>query len=108
MSCSECFKGSIHDGIPQGKEINLHGLPTYIAEPPSGTEIKGIIVIVSDAFGWTLPNTRVLADAMAKEGPFIVYLPEFMNGCILHHDNTNFEWKTYIPARLRSTSTYAD
>jgi len=23
---------------------------------------------------------RVLADTMAKEGPFRVYLPEFMNG----------------------------
>ncbi|KAL8660677.1 MAG: hypothetical protein Q9202_006334 [Teloschistes flavicans] len=80
MACSQCFQGSLHDGIPQGNEIQLHGLSTYVAEPPENSTIKGVIVIVSDAFGWTLPNNRVLADTIAAEGSFRVYLPEFMNG----------------------------
>jgi len=84
MSCSECFQGTIHDGVPQGKEKQFYGRSTYVAEPPDGSEIKGIIVIVSDALGWTFSNMWVLADTMAKEGPFRVYLPEFMNGWSLN------------------------
>lgn len=80
MSCSQCFQGSLHSGIPQGREIQLHGRFTYVAEPPEDGTVIGIVVIVSNAFGWTLPNNRVLADTMAAEGSFRVYLPEFMNG----------------------------
>ncbi|KAL8724018.1 MAG: hypothetical protein Q9181_007024 [Wetmoreana brouardii] len=80
MSCPACFQGTIHDGTPSGTETELHGLPTYIACPPSDVAIKGIIVIVPDAVGWKFTNTRCLADEMAKEGNFKVYLPEFMNG----------------------------
>jgi len=61
-------------------------LPTYIAEPPSGTPPKGIVVIIPDAFGWELPNSRVLADSYAEKGNFRVYLPDFMNGHWLRHD----------------------
>lgn len=87
MSCSQCFQGTIHDGVPQGKETHLYGRSTYIAEPPEGSEIKGIIMIVSDALGWTFSNMRVLADNMAKEGSFRVYLPEFMNGWSLNRSS---------------------
>lgn len=80
MSCSQCFRGTIHGGVPQGKEIQLYGRSTYVAEPPEGSEMNGIIVVVSDALGWTFSNMRVLADTLAKEGSFRVYLPEFMNG----------------------------
>ncbi|KAL8640897.1 MAG: hypothetical protein Q9228_002230 [Teloschistes exilis] len=80
MACSQCFQGSLHSGTPKGREIQLHGRSTYVAEPPEDSAIKGIIVIVSNVFGWKLPNNRVLADTMAAEGSFRVYLPEFMNG----------------------------
>ncbi|KAL8629643.1 hypothetical protein Q9189_004661 [Teloschistes chrysophthalmus] len=73
-------KGGWQSGIPQGREIQLHGRFTYVAEPPEDGTVIGIVVIVSNAFGWTLPNNRVLADTMAAEGSFRVYLPEFMNG----------------------------
>lgn len=80
MSCSQCIQGTIHDGVPQGKETQLYGRSTYVAEPPEGSEMNGIILVVSDALGWTFSNMRVLFDTMAKEGSFRVYLPEFMNG----------------------------
>lgn len=80
MSCSQCFPGTIHDGVPQDTETQLYGRSPYVAEPPEGSEIKGIIVIVSDALDWKFSNMRVLADTMAKEGPFRVYLPESING----------------------------
>src|SRR4051794_18987306 len=75
--CSDCITGSIHEGTPAGRTGNLHGLPTYIAEPPDGTPPKGLIVILPDVFGWEFTNTRVLADVYAGKGGFLVYLPDF-------------------------------
>ena len=56
MSCSDCFKGTVHEGTPLGKEVKIQNRDTYVAEPPStdGTtplKIRGIIVILHDAFG---------------------------------------------------------
>ncbi len=75
-----CATGSLHTGQPTGRIDKLHGLDCYITEAPNPSTSKGIIVIIPDAFGWTFPNNRVLADCYAKEGNFTVYLPEFMDG----------------------------
>ncbi|KAK3716038.1 hypothetical protein LTR37_006768 [Vermiconidia calcicola] len=80
-----CATGSLHTGNPTGRIENVHGLDCYIADAPNGTP-NGIVVIIPDAFGWTLPNNRILADCYAKEGNFQVYLPEFMNGFKLPAD----------------------
>lgn len=84
MSCPDCFTGTLHEGTPVGRVEVIHGLPTYTADPPSRMEPAGIIVIISDAFGWDLPNSRVLADAYAKFG-YIVHLPDFLGGHCLPH-----------------------
>lgn len=48
-------------------------------------------MIIADAFGWTLPNNRILADDYAKQG-FQVYLPEFMVSCLL--DTMDYDHNT--------------
>ncbi|KAF5587105.1 dienelactone hydrolase family [Fusarium subglutinans] len=53
---------------------------TYVALPPDNKLIKGIIVIVPDAFGWEFVNNRLLADQYTLNGDFLVYLPDFMDG----------------------------
>lgn len=73
-----CATGSLHTGTPTGRGAKVHGLDCYIADASSGSP-KGIIVIIPDAFGWTLPNNRILADCYAREN-FTVYLPDFMDG----------------------------
>ncbi len=80
MSCPDCFSGHVHDGHPAGKEIEIHGLKAYVTEPPEGTPVKGLIVIVPDAFGWAMPNVRLVADVYAKRCGCRVYVPEFMDG----------------------------
>ncbi len=86
LPCSDCATGTLHAGTPTGHVETLHGLPTYIAEPPSGTSLRGIVVILPDAFGWELPNSRILADNYASKGKFTVLLPEFMDGHWMSHD----------------------
>ncbi|KAK4143933.1 protein AIM2 [Dichotomopilus funicola] len=81
MSCPDCFKGTLRgDVVLTGTEEVIHGIPTYVARPDAGVETRGTIVILPDAFGWGLQNTRALADAYAKRLPGVVYVPDFMNG----------------------------
>lgn len=79
--CSDCFKGTLRgDVIPTGREDVIHGLPTYVAEPEWHQKSLGTVVLITDAFGWSLRNTRALADAYAKRVPCTVYVPDFMDG----------------------------
>ena len=70
----------MHEGTPTGREEKIHGLDTYISDPPQGSDAKGVVVIIPDAFGWKFNNTRVMADSMAKKGNMKVLVPEFMGG----------------------------
>ncbi|KAH7138726.1 Alpha/Beta hydrolase protein [Dendryphion nanum] len=77
-SCSECIKGTIHKGLPKGKEELIHGLNTYVIG--NRTNPRGIVVLYSDIFGLLLPNNKLLADAYAASGEYLVYLPDFFKG----------------------------
>lgn len=71
-----CATGSLHTGTPQGRIEKIHGLDCYVADPPSSPP-KGIVIIIPDAFGWKLPNNRILADEYAKKGNFQVVRARF-------------------------------
>ncbi|KAJ4287906.1 hypothetical protein N0V88_007526 [Collariella sp. IMI 366227] len=79
--CRDCFTGTLRgDVTPAGTEETIHGIPTYIAQPPPGVQPSGTVVLITDAIGWKLLNTRALADAYAQRVPCTVYVPDFMNG----------------------------
>ncbi|KAH7118190.1 Alpha/Beta hydrolase protein, partial [Dactylonectria estremocensis] len=80
MSCPDCFRGAVSSTQTKGIETTIHGVPTYVAEPENEAIPKGIIVVITDAFGWKFANNRVLCDRYAKRGGFLVYCPDFMNG----------------------------
>lgn len=82
LPCPDCFKGTKHIGNPWGTTVIIHGIPTYIVSPPDGVTPKGIVVHITDAFGWEFVNNRNLCDHYAERGEFLVYMPDFMNG---HH-----------------------
>lgn len=44
------------------------------------TKPQGIVVLYSDIFGLPLPNNKLLADAYAASGKWLVYLPDFFKG----------------------------
>ncbi|CAG9983916.1 unnamed protein product [Clonostachys byssicola] len=79
MSCPDCFRGGIAESKPTGSEEVIHGRSTYVAKPEPGVTPKGLIVFITDAFGWKFVNNRVLSDCYAKAG-FLVYCPDFMDG----------------------------
>ena len=75
-----CCTGNLHTGTPKGEVETLHDLPCYTTNPPNDLPPKGIILIIPDAFGWKLPNTRVLADNYAARLQCRVLLPDLMDG----------------------------
>lgn len=54
-----CLSGKIQSGKPKGRETEIAGLQTYVAEPENGDKSK-TVVFLADIFGWELPNTRLL------------------------------------------------
>jgi dienelactone hydrolase len=44
------------------------------------TNPRATVVMYSDVFGLLLPNNKLIADAYAKSGEYLVYLPDFFQG----------------------------
>ncbi|KAK5071051.1 hypothetical protein LTR64_007554 [Lithohypha guttulata] len=104
MSCNgECFSGALMaDYRPQGNIETIHGRETYVARPPNGSNPKGIVIIIPDAFGLPFPNNKNLADRYAKDGNFLVYLPDFMDG------RSAPVWMLNVFPQVMSTATIWD
>lgn len=56
----------------------MNDLNTYVV----GNRINphAIVVMYSDIFGLALPNNKLIADAYARSGEYLVYLPDFFEG----------------------------
>lgn len=82
MSCPDCFRGHDHPGPVNGFETELHAHKVYVTEPPERERggVKGLIVILTDAFGWNTVNIRRVADSYARRTGCRVYIPDFMYG----------------------------
>jgi dienelactone hydrolase len=80
MSCPDCFKGAIHDGKPAGREEVLHGVKTYIAGTSSDSNPEATITFLTDAFGFNLPNSLLLADYYALKTSHRVLVPDIIPG----------------------------
>ncbi|CAG8958302.1 hypothetical protein HYFRA_00000656 [Hymenoscyphus fraxineus] len=106
MSCTDCFSGHVHSDTPKGTTYIIHGVLTYVASPAEGVQPKGLVVIVSDAFGWDFVNTRLLADRYAAKGGFLVYLPDFMRGYALKPASMETTEKIKAPANWFTTIVY--
>ncbi|MCJ1312621.1 hypothetical protein MMC25_006296 [Agyrium rufum] len=74
-----CKSGFLWDAEPKGKVSKLADLDCYV----SGSNKDAAVLIVHDIFGWTLTNTRVLADHYATEANVTVYLPDFFHGGVI-------------------------
>jgi dienelactone hydrolase len=82
MSCPDCFKGAIHDGQPAGREETIHGVRTYVAGTFShvSSPSQPTIIFITDAFGFNLPNSKLLADYYASKTGFPVLVPDIIPG----------------------------
>ncbi|KAJ1560468.1 hypothetical protein HK096_008561 [Nowakowskiella sp. JEL0078] len=76
-----CVSGYLEKGVTEGEEIKLGKINSYVSRAKSDkTPTSTAIVLIHDAFGWTLNNSRLVADIYAKETGFDTYVPDFHNG----------------------------
>lgn len=62
-----------------GHDETWNSLPVYIAGPSLSPAPSSAVLIISDIYGWRVPQTRQLADKIAAAGHFVV-VPDFMEG----------------------------
>ncbi|MCJ1307918.1 hypothetical protein MMC25_001566 [Agyrium rufum] len=91
-----CKSGFKWDGQPIGTEGKLGENNAYI----TGTNKHLAVMIVHDIFGWTLPNTRLLADHFAKEANCTAYLPDFFAGEVIPEEA--LEAAAQDPAKMKA------
>ncbi|WRX22468.1 Dienelactone hydrolase - like 3 [Theobroma cacao] len=94
MSSSQCFENppSKNAAYGAGTVQELGGLTAYLTGPPDS---KLAILLISDVFGYEVPNLRKLADKVAAAGYFVV-VPDFFYGDPADIDNPQFDreaWK---------------
>jgi dienelactone hydrolase len=80
MSCPECFAGSAWQAQPTGTFTTLHGVRTYVASGGSSRPGDTTIVMITDAFGFNLANSQLLADVYAASTGFRVLIPDVIPG----------------------------
>lgn len=82
MICLDCNRGSILAGTPTGSVVKMQGLDAYFAPaPPQESEPRSVaVVVLPDAFGLPLVNTKLIADDLAKDLACDVWVPDIFNG----------------------------
>ncbi|EMD96487.1 hypothetical protein COCC4DRAFT_177710 [Bipolaris maydis ATCC 48331] len=82
MSCDNCKRGFKWNGQTVGKETKLNNVNAYV----TGDNKDAAILIITDVFGWTLPNVRLVADHYAQEANATVYVPDLFHGEVVDPD----------------------
>lgn len=73
MSISECcVRGFDWNLQPTGQETTLANHKNYV----TGTNTSRAILFIHDGAGWRAPNSRGLANILAKQVDATVYLPD--------------------------------
>lgn len=67
-----CLKGFRWNGETRGREDKLESQSCYV----TGENSDAAVMIVTDLYGWTFPNIRLLADHYAEEAGVTVYIPD--------------------------------
>ncbi|VUC29606.1 unnamed protein product [Clonostachys rosea] len=80
MSCPECFTGAIHQGKLLGAEETIAGIKTYVARSSSNLTSNSTIIFITDAFGFNLINSKLLADQYAAKIGCTVLVPDIIPG----------------------------
>ncbi|KAJ6462308.1 alpha/beta-hydrolase [Mycena vulgaris] len=66
-------------GVPQGKNITINGVLTYVSLPKGKFDPSTAVLLLTDVFGLPSPDNLLLADQWAAAG-FATYAPDYLNG----------------------------
>eukprot|EP01040_Poterioochromonas_malhamensis_P010649 gene10649-11596_t len=86
MTSIACCAGFVDEGTPQGKIEVYDKIPCYITRPNNDQQQQHTlhphiaVIVATDVFGFSIPNTRLIADSYAKEGGVIAVVPDLFEG----------------------------
>ncbi|GAA5920374.1 hypothetical protein JCM1841_005596 [Sporobolomyces salmonicolor] len=78
--CAKCFEGYLLDGQPKGHLEKTGPIESYVAVGKKTAEDGKVIVLATDIFGLGIPNSKLLADKLAAELGWTVYVPDLFEG----------------------------
>ncbi|KAJ7237268.1 dienelactone hydrolase endo-1,3,1,4-beta-D-glucanase [Mycena haematopus] len=77
--CKDCVKGVTHEGTPEGKIESIGGIECYVATPTIDYPKDKVVLFLTDIFGLSLVNCKLLTDDYARNG-FKTITPDLFNG----------------------------
>ena len=80
MTSLACCAGKVDEGSPKGTLIRVEDIECYQAQP---TEVKNkdtLIIVATDVFGHSLPNSQLLADKFAEACGAVCLVPDMFSG----------------------------
>ncbi|KAG6833094.1 hypothetical protein H0H87_011505 [Tephrocybe sp. NHM501043] len=83
MSCPDCTAGEFLPGEPLGTTsiLGAYFSPgSSSASGPGEAPTKSAIVLLTDVFGLPLKNCKIIADHLAKETGYDVWIPDYFGG----------------------------
>ncbi|KAF8632410.1 hypothetical protein AX17_004851 [Amanita inopinata Kibby_2008] len=89
MSCPDCINGGTLSGDPIG---TISTQNAYFSPAPNGSPSKRAVLLLTDVFGLSLKNPKIIADHLAKRLECDVWIPDYFNG------NPIFDHKALGPA----------
>ena len=70
--------GTVKAGVQTGQVKQIGGLNAYVAGDNASP--TAAVILFSDIFGYTLNNSRLWADSLARDTGYLVVLPDFFRG----------------------------
>lgn len=80
MSCPKCIEGHYLPGEPTGTFPEGYQNAYFAPGPEAKTGHGRAIILLTDAFGLPLKNSRLIADILAKRLECDVWIPDYFNG----------------------------
>ncbi|KAH7410447.1 dienelactone hydrolase [Phaeosphaeria sp. MPI-PUGE-AT-0046c] len=93
-----CVSGVLHEGTPVGEVKDIGNTRAYFAHPPASSTSTSThaILILTDVYGFTFPNTRLIADNFASLG-YLTVIPDLFHGAeVPFPPPSDFNLQTYI------------
>ncbi|GAA5900713.1 hypothetical protein JCM5296_004876 [Sporobolomyces johnsonii] len=78
--CAKCFEGYLLDGEPNGRLEKTGPIESYVAVGEKTAQDGKVIVLATDIYGLGIPNPKLLADKLAAELGWTVYVPDLFEG----------------------------
>jgi len=79
------------EAVPQGKNITINGVLTYVSLPKSEFDPTTAVLFLTDVFGLPSVDNLLLADQFAAAG-FATYAPDYLNGDALARGANTTAW----------------